>query len=76
MCGREETHISKLSYKSHEKNEKKCTHKFSHDACFLYISVMFLLFEMEQRLNVEKLCKVKDLYIDTKSYGVIQFDLR
>lgn len=26
------THISNLSHKSHSKNEKKCPHRFSHDA--------------------------------------------
>jgi len=42
MCCWEETHINKLSYKSQDKDDNKCTHKLSHDCYFLYNVSCFL----------------------------------
>jgi len=73
MCRREETHINKLSYRSHEKDEKKCTHKLSHDYYFLYNVSCFW---NATKIECVKALEVKDLYIDKKNRWVIQFDLR
>jgi len=73
MCWWEKTHINKLSYKSQDKDDNKCTHKLSHDSYFLYNVSCFW---NGTKIECVKALEVKDLYIDQKNRWVIQFDLR